>query len=222
MRFPPARRSVPFLLATTTTVALVTFSSCKREERGFRVDAPAAQTTDKVTMSDLRPGSLQATTMHAAATQSYGGPNVSPPIGIAPASEPTPGSIKNGYEENAYALFEGERLYNAFNCVGCHFHGGGGIGPPLMDDKWIYGGNPEQIFSTIVQGRPNGMPSFRGKIVDYQVWQIVAYVRSLSGLANPQAAPGRSDQMKAAPNPNSTTKASPVQSFLPKSAEMPG
>ena len=33
----------------------------------------------------------------------------------------------------------GRRLYDAFNCVGCHAHGGGGIGPPLMDDKWIYG-----------------------------------------------------------------------------------
>ena len=30
-----------------------------------------------------------------------------------------------------------------------------------MDDKWIYGSRPEQIYSDIVQGRPNGMPSLR-------------------------------------------------------------
>ena len=41
---------------------------------------------------------------------------------------------------------------------------------------------PEQVFATIVEGRPNGMPSFGGKIPDYQVWQLVAYVRSMSGL----------------------------------------
>ena len=50
-----------------------------------------------------------------------------------------------------------------------------------MDDQWIYGSRPEQIYTDIVQGRPNGMPSFRGKIPDYQVWELVAYVRSMSG-----------------------------------------
>ena len=64
------------------------------------------------------------------------------------------------YEENAYAIAEGKRLFSAYNCVGCHGHGGGGMGPPLMDDNWIYGEEPEQIFSTLVEGRPNGMPTF--------------------------------------------------------------
>jgi cytochrome c oxidase cbb3-type subunit 3 len=35
------------------------------------------------------------------------------------------------------------------------------------------------VFDTIVGGRPNGMPSFSGKITEYQIWQIVAYVESL-------------------------------------------
>ena len=65
-----------------------------------------------------------------------------------------------------------------------------------MDDKWIYGSQPDQIFSTIVEGRPNGMPSFRGKLPDYQVWQLAAYVRSLSGQAPKDAAPGRDDDMQ--------------------------
>ena len=68
------------------------------------------------------------------------------------------------YEQNAYAVAEGKRLYNAYNCVGCHQQGGGGIGPALMDSTWIYGSRPEQIYADIVQGRPNGMPSFAGKI----------------------------------------------------------
>lgn len=103
--------------------------------------------------------------------------------------------MKNPYEGNAYAISEGQRLYQWFNCVGCHSHGGGGMGPPLMDDKWIYGSDPENIFATIVEGRPNGMPSFRGKIPEYQVWQIVAYVQSMSGAVPKDAASGRADEM---------------------------
>jgi len=92
------------------------------------------------------------------------------------------------------------------NCVGCHSHGGGGMGPALMDSKWIYGSKPEQIFATIVEGRPNGMPSFRGKLPDYQVWQLVAYVRSLSGNVSSNAAPGRDDDMQIKKPENSKDK----------------
>ena len=102
------------------------------------------------------------------------------------------------YDQSAYAVSEGKRLFEAYNCSGCHQHGGGGIGPALMDAEWIYGSDPEQIYSDIVQGRPNGMPSFQGKIPDYQVWELVAYVRSLSGQLPSDVAPSRSDEMPVA------------------------
>jgi cytochrome c oxidase cbb3-type subunit 3 len=128
--------------------------------------------------------------------------------------EPTtlPAGIKNDYEQNAYALTEGKRLYAAFNCTGCHFHGGGGIGPPLMDDKWIYGFAPEQVYASILQGRPNGMPSYLNKIPNHQVWQIAAYVRSMSGLVSNSAAPARSEQMFTGPPENSRAPAQPTTS----------
>ena len=79
---------------------------------------------------------------------------------------------------------DGPRLYTWFNCAGCHGgKGGGGIGPPLADNDWIYGGQPENIFQTIVQGRPNGMPAFGSQIADAQLWKIVAFVRTLSDPA---------------------------------------
>ena len=62
-----------------------------------------------------------------------------------------------------------------------------------MDDKWIYGSDPQNIFETVVEGRPNGMPSFKGRIPEDQAWQIVAYVRSMAGLAAKNAAPSRTD-----------------------------
>jgi cytochrome c oxidase cbb3-type subunit 3 len=74
----------------------------------------------------------------------------------------------------------GKQLFAAMNCNGCHFNGGGGIGPPLMDNIWIYGDSIENIAATIREGRPNGMPSFRGFLPEQQIWQVAAYVRSLS------------------------------------------
>jgi cytochrome c oxidase cbb3-type subunit 3 len=124
---------------------------------------------------------------------------------ISPGKALEPRSTVNPYGDNAYAMNEGKRLYTWFNCVGCHFHGGGGMGPPLMDERWIYGSAPENIYSTIVEGRPNGMPSFRGKIPDQQVWELVAYVRALGGLASSDAAPGRNDEMHVSRPENLTT-----------------
>ncbi len=103
---------------------------------------------------------------------------------------------KKMYEENAYHLSEGKRLYTWFNCVGCHAHGGGDSGPPLMDDQWIYGGHIDQIYLTIVQGRPNGMPAFGGKIPSQQIWQLAAYVRSMGGHGPKAARPGRDDHIQ--------------------------
>lgn len=104
--------------------------------------------------------------------------------------------VRGPYEYNAYAIAEGKRLFTWYNCQGCHANGGGGMGPPLMDERWIYGEDPENIYATILEGRPNGMPSFRGKIPDNQVWQLVAYVQSLSGNVPKDAANGRPDSMQ--------------------------
>ncbi|MFM6832292.1 MAG: c-type cytochrome [Novosphingobium sp.] len=82
---------------------------------------------------------------------------------------------------DAAAISQGRALFHSMNCVGCHApEGGGGIGPPLSDHVWIYGGEPAQIFMTIMQGRPNGMPSFANALPEDSIWKLAAYVRSLS------------------------------------------
>lgn len=86
-----------------------------------------------------------------------------------------------------------------------------------MDDQWIYGSNPENIYATVVEGRPNGMPSFAGKIPSFEVWQIVAYVRSLSGQESKAASPGRDDHMNVKKPEQSTEKEKPKS----KEAERP-
>jgi cytochrome c oxidase cbb3-type subunit 3 len=104
------------------------------------------------------------------------------------------------YEGNAYGISQGKQLYNRFNCVGCHAQGGGGMGPPFLDAEWRYGSDPEAIATSIVDGRPNGMPAFGGRIPADQVAQLVAYVRSLSGLVRADVAPGRDDHMRVKPS----------------------
>jgi cytochrome c oxidase cbb3-type subunit III len=167
-------------------------SACQREDRRFRTWPPAASALPAVRQSPLQPG---PTTRDLA--------------------------VRNEYEGNAWAVSEGKRLYNQFNCSGCHFQGGGGIGPPLMDSQWIYGSQPENIFATIVEGRPNGMPSFRGKLGNDQVWKLVAYVRSMSGLLAKDVASGRNDDMQVRSQEQATEKAQPVQSSVPPASQRP-
>jgi cytochrome c oxidase cbb3-type subunit 3 len=146
-------------------------AGCSQEHRAFRELPPGSSSDSGVPLSELHPGGVSSS---ESTTVSYG--------------------------DNAYALAEGRKLYMRMNCVGCHFHGGGGIGPPLMDDEWIYGSDPSQIFKTIVEGRPNGMPTFKGKLDNQQVWQIVAFVRSLSGIEGSSVSSSREDHMYISPN----------------------
>jgi cytochrome c oxidase cbb3-type subunit 3 len=143
--------------------------ACKREKRDLIPDAAASARAMPVRVSGLQPGPKQL-----AAT-----------------------ALDNPYEGNAYAISDGQRLYEQYNCVGCHFHGGGGIGPALMDDEWIYGSSPANVYASIAQGRPNGMPSYGGHIPEYQIWELATYVRSLGGLEGKIPTPPRTDEMQA-------------------------
>jgi cytochrome c oxidase cbb3-type subunit 3 len=113
------------------------------------------------------------------------------------------------YDNNAPAIAEGQTLYNQMNCVGCHAHGGGSMGPALMDDEWRYGGRIDQIVTTIKEGRPNGMPAWRGKLTDDQIWKIASYVRSLSGQPSKDAVSSRTDAMTATTPATLTPRAPP-------------
>jgi cytochrome c oxidase cbb3-type subunit III len=90
-----------------------------------------------------------------------------------------------------------------------------------MDNKWIYGSAPEQIFASIVQGRPNGMPTWSRRIPEYQVWQLVAYVRCVGGLAKQSAAPGREDHMTGKKPENSMDQQEPRNVSTPQPVGMP-
>jgi len=157
-------------------VALLISTACQREKRDIR-PAPAdlAIYGDAAKESTLQPGG---------------------PINSQLNPQPV---VRNPYNASGYDISEGQRLFNWYNCSGCHANGGGGIGPPLIKTQWIYGGEPANIFDTIVKGRPNGMPSWGGRIPEYRIWQIVAYVRSMNGQQPTSATATRADTIETNP-----------------------
>lgn len=177
------RRIGTHILAACLLTGMTSTSfSCKREARSFHVPPSAAVAPERVSFNNrVRPGPPSELTVAA-----------SQPVNLDSRVHEIFGTM---FPANAQALSDGQRLFAGYNCVGCHANGGGGMGPPLMDNKWLYGSQPDQVYTSILEGRANGMPSFRGRIPDFQIWEIVAYVRSQSGLANRNAASGRTDQM---------------------------
>lgn len=159
----------PLPRIAVAAIAACALAACDREYRDFRESPPGATASGAVRLSENQPG--------------------------PPRKEVT----VSVYEENAWAIGQGYRLYEWFNCADCHAPGGGGsMGPPLIDSEWIYGSMPENIFATIQEGRPRGMPSFRGRISTADTWKLVAYVRSMSELTPPDTWPGRADVMQEA------------------------
>ena len=90
-------------------------------------------------------------------------------------------TLKNPYDGNAAAAADGSKLYVAYNCIDCHgADGSGAMGPSLADGRWHFGGTPAEIYESIYQGRPDGMPAWGSLIASDQIWRLVTYVQSLS------------------------------------------
>lgn len=84
-------------------------------------------------------------------------------------------------------MADGRALFVRMNCSGCHGgRAGGGMGPSLRDEDWLFGNTDAQIFSTIAEGRAHGMPSWSTKLTTEQVWKLVTYIKSLRTANEPQ------------------------------------
>lgn len=80
---------------------------------------------------------------------------------------------------SADAIEAGHALFGKMNCAGCHGYDlTGGMGPDLTDANWLYGGKPGEIFHTIAEGTPRGMPAWKDKLTPDQIWQLVSYIQS--------------------------------------------
>lgn len=177
------RARLPRAVLIVLAFALPAVTGCDRESRRYKELPASANRETAVRVSPLEPGAPQQQAR-----------------------------VSSPYQGNAWGIGEGKRLYSAYNCAGCHgMNGGGAIGPPLIDDKWIYGAMPDQIYATISQGRPDGMPSFGGHITTQQIWQLVAYVQAMSGQVEASIATSRNDDQMAALPESRQSRQSPVQ-----------
>jgi cytochrome c oxidase cbb3-type subunit III len=115
-------------------------------------NTPSAATLLQVPVTTLTPGDV----------------NVRPNINVPMLSDPK-------------SAQRGMKYFANFNCVGCHMgNGGGGMGPALSNHAFIYGGEPANIYLSIYQGRPHGMPAWGTVLPNDVIWDLVAYIKNLS------------------------------------------
>ncbi|MDQ2929783.1 MAG: c-type cytochrome [Gemmatimonadota bacterium] len=96
--------------------------------------------------------------------------------GIAPPAE----KVVNSVAQDGKAAEVGATLFTGMNCDGCHGGGAvGAVGPSLTDGRWRYGGADADIYRSIAEGRPKGMPAFGGVLQPAMIWRLVTYIKSL-------------------------------------------
>lgn len=153
------------LAASMSMIAIATINGCSRESDAAQV--PAGKKTQSSSYIDG--GDSMRFVEHPE--------NL--PAGI-PGS-PRLLQLRNPLEANAQAIATGSKLYISYNCIDCHgADGSGAMAPGFSDGRWHFGGTPGAIFESIYEGRPDGMPSWGGRIDNNEIWMLTAYVRSLS------------------------------------------
>jgi cytochrome c oxidase cbb3-type subunit 3 len=100
---------------------------------------------------------------------------------LFPGAVPVNPSVVNPVAGDPEAVQRGMTYFNQMNCIGCHApNGAGGMGPSLSNATFFYGSAPENIYLSILQGRPDGMPAWGGMLPDQVIWDLVAYIQSIS------------------------------------------
>jgi cytochrome c oxidase cbb3-type subunit 3 len=106
-----------------------------------------------------------------------------PVSGLHPGDVSFAPKIANPLARDPQAATHGMQDFAQFNCIGCHAsNAGGGMGPALSEGKFTYGQSPANVFLSIYQGRPNGMPAWGELLPESTIWELVAYVE---GIAHP-------------------------------------
>jgi cytochrome c oxidase cbb3-type subunit 3 len=91
-------------------------------------------------------------------------------------------TMKSPYGGDMAAIKEGQDLFVNMNCAACHGYDlKGGMGPDLTDTYWRYGGSPADIYKSIFEGRPQGMPAWGRSLSPTLIWKVVAYIESKGG-----------------------------------------
>jgi cytochrome c-L len=88
---------------------------------------------------------------------------------------------ENRYTQDAEAIGAGKRLFNKW-CASCHLPDATGrIGPSLVDDDYRYPrtNTPVGVFEIIYAGGTGAMQSFKTRMSQDEILQVMAFVASL-------------------------------------------
>lgn len=124
------------------------------------------------------------------------------PIGISGAPAEIYFAMGAPYQNDSYHLSQGKRLYDWFGCRTCHGDGRGGKGPSFLDGWWLYGPEMVSVSASIRNGRPHGMPAFRDRMTEEEIWQLAGYVQTIGAYQAKIAAPSRNDDKHTRPAEN--------------------
>jgi len=91
----------------------------------------------------------------------------------------------NPYRGNAAAIAEGKEVFTTI-CVACHLADGRGlVGPSLVDPYWKYGHDDAELFETVSNGRPAGMPPWGAQLGADKIWKALAFMETLPKTSAP-------------------------------------
>ena len=107
------------------------------------------------------------------------------------------GKLANPYKDTqADVVAQGSKDFQRYSCAGCHGgRAGGGMGPPLTNDIWIYGGDDDTLFRLVTLGSDQlqkqgytrtGQEHVVGPMMPFgttiqnadDLWKILAFIRS--------------------------------------------
>ena len=54
------------------------------------------------------------------------------------------------------------------------------MGPALSMGLFTYGSSPANLFLSIYQGRPNGMPAWGAMLPEQTIWELVSYIQGIA------------------------------------------
>ena len=90
------------------------------------------------------------------------------------------------------------------------------VGPSLVDPYWKYGHSDAELFETVSEGRPGGMPPWGTQLGDDKIWKVLAYLETLPKQSEPGiGAPGLRAGARAARPPPAAPEARAVLSARP-------
>jgi cytochrome c oxidase cbb3-type subunit 3 len=107
----------------------------------------------------------------------------------------------NPYHGDAAAIAKGAETWSTI-CVACHLPEGTGlVGPSLVDPYWKYGHSDAELFATVSEGRPLGMPPWGPQLGSEKIWQVLAYLETLPKSEAPGIGSPEYDAAQAAAAP---------------------